>query len=155
MSCPCTCPCPCPCPWSVVRGPWSVVRGPWSVAWPSASAIVAGRCMLYGTIPYPLRRSSEHNENMMSTTTLRLQATRTFSSISSRSSSWAVAAVKKKSYRNAAVHMSRMMFSAQPAHNDKPLTPGIGLGKTSTGLVSFVPHVSFFLICQLEWLEVL
>jgi len=28
------------------------------------------------------------------------------------------------------------MFSAQPAAHEKPLTPGIGLGKTSTGLVS-------------------
>ena len=64
---------------------------------------------------------------MMAQTLLRHQATRALSSIASRSSRAAAAAPSN------VAHMSRMMFSAQPE-----LTPGIGLGKTSTGLVSYV-----------------
>ena len=69
---------------------------------------------------------------MMAQTLLRLQATRAITSIASRSSRAATAAAAASPSSNG-VHMSRMMFSAQPE-----LTPGIGLGKTSTGLVSYV-----------------
>eukprot|EP00985_Skeletonema_marinoi_P026982 scaffold21411_cov190-Skeletonema_marinoi.AAC.3 len=62
---------------------------------------------------------------MMSSHTLRV-----LSSIAVRSSRAA-----RQSTCNV-TNITRAAFSAQPAAHDKPLTPGIGLGKTSTGLVS-------------------
>ena len=76
---------------------------------------------------------------MMAQTLLRHQATRALTSIASRSSRAAAAAAPSN-----VVHMSRMMFSAQPE-----LTPGIGLGKTSTGLVSYVFFSPRFFVVEL------
>ncbi len=69
---------------------------------------------------------------MMSSQTLRV-----LSSIASRSSR----AARQSNFN--ATNISRAAFSAQP---EASLTPGIGLGKTSTGLVSFVTCVFMYVI---------
>ena len=76
----------------------------------------------------------------MTTNLLRHQARRAISSISASSRHISqnnnIPAICTISYNNLSNNTKVRCFSAEPIMDEKPLIPGIGRGKTSTGLVS-------------------
>jgi hypothetical protein len=116
---------------------------------------------IYGTLRRYLRRHTDNKreksparprssllalviarcDNHPKTTMMSSNTLRALSFIASRSSRTA------RQSTSCNVSITRVMFSAQPAAHEKPLTPGVGLGKTSTGLVSNINSCRYLLLC--------
>lgn len=91
--------------------------------------------------PIACSRRSLAATTILKTTMMSSNTLRALSFIASRSSRTA------RQSTSCNVSITRVMFSAQPAAHEKPLTPGVGLGKTSTGLVSNINSCRYLLLC--------